>query len=435
MRLAHEQHRQGRPKGSYTPNPAEQEVYPVVDPPRVNPQPPGRFAMIARALVPTTGKGLVGGNSSGFSSVEVAPPAYSKPPSDPPVVPPASFDRDVRKQGPPPTGRSTWAPSLSREAQAPSPYRASTDAALKQKSKLPHGLTVQELKEMTKARLQAEATDTVDDGRPLRTPEPHAAPALETRTAPPPTPPFREGWNPDSRPSDGWDNASVGTSNSDAFPDFPEDYAFNRPRSYTSDSPGVGDGMIQSQASYTPGNSPYYDAMGYAQNRRRAATLSPRLGLGHVQEDRPVDIPIPMPSFSGSSGLSHPPGLQARPVSAFNSGSLGFARHGNCASNQNRPRTSSAVSLPARSDTADEFGLEPLCLSSPFGAVREESATPGLSDVFRDHRFSPVPSMMDNLGIYTDNRSRAATWSDGLMSSAELSDDLASLLKLAGPGE
>jgi hypothetical protein len=175
--------------------------------------------------------------------------------------------------------------------------------------------------------------------------------------------------------------------------------------------------------------------MGYAQNRRRAVTLSPRLGLGHVQEDRPVDMTIPMPSISGSAGLSHPPGLQARPVSAFNSHSLAYATNVNSAPAQNRARTSSAVSLPASSDTADEFGLEPLCLSYPFGAVREESATPGLSDVFRDNRFSPVPSMMDNLGIYTDNRSRAATWSDGLMSSAELSDDLASLLKLAGPGE
>ena len=143
--------------------------------------------------------------------------------------------------------------------------------------------------------------------------------------------------------------------------------------------------------------------------------------------------------MSGQSRSHGPPGLQARPAAAYNApNSFAYPSNATTCPPQNRPRTSSAVSLPPMSHTADEFDLEPSMRSSPFGVVREESVTPGLSDVFRDNRFSPVPSMMDGLGLYNDNRARAATWSDSLMGSAapaELSDDLASLLKLAGPDE
>jgi hypothetical protein len=97
------------------------------------------------------------------------------------------------------------------------------------------------------------------------------------------------------------------------------------------------------------------------------------------------------------------------------------------------------------SHTADEFGGG---VTASFDTVREESVPSGLfSDVFAyDRGFSPVvgqpPSMLNEFGLYhqssSDNRSRAATWSDSFMDSSEpveLSDDLAILLKLAGPDD
>lgn len=443
MRLAQEQQRQGKFKGGgYHTNPAEQEVYsaaqdrPADRAPRVQQPPPRMTPRASRAQ----GNGF-GGNGSGFNNVGGASPRYRNP-SEKMASP--SFDRDSRQHNKKYGGRSSgWSPSSApRETPSPSAYRGnSTTDASTNKSKLPHGLTVQELKEMTKARLQAEAADKPEDVRVLQTPEPHNVPAtiIEPRTAPPATPPYHEGWNSEPR-SDAWETASAGTSNSDAFSntDFSPDFNFNRnrARSYT-DSQGV---VHPSHIYSTSGNPPFYDSsMGFPQNRRRAATLSPRVGLSHVQEDYPVDGSIPMPSIPVSSNHSHGPALQARPVSAFTPNPpFGFASNANSATAQNRPRASSAVSLPPMSHTADEFDLEPSRRSSPFGIVREDCVTPGLSDVFRDNSFSPVPSLMSDLGLYSDNRTRAATWSESFIGSgapAELSDDLASLLKLAVPDE
>jgi hypothetical protein len=157
----------------------------------------------------------------------------------------------------------------------------------------------------------------------------------------------------------------------------------------------------------------------------------------------------------------------------------------------NRARTSSAVSLPSISHTAEEFGGVPATLrfSSQFDSVREDAAVTGLSDVFRGT--SPVfdsicGSSLQGFGgstttlpndsslglgssgstsfggsrmravtttsssdfilpstssseflLDSDPRHRAATWSApaatlDLFCGQDLSEDLASILKLSG---
>eukprot|EP00527_Entomoneis_sp_CCMP2396_P003977 CAMPEP_0198149132 /NCGR_PEP_ID=MMETSP1443-20131203/45147_1 /TAXON_ID=186043 /ORGANISM="Entomoneis sp., Strain CCMP2396" /LENGTH=177 /DNA_ID=CAMNT_0043814061 /DNA_START=225 /DNA_END=758 /DNA_ORIENTATION=- len=123
----------------------------------------------------------------------------------------------------------------------------------------------------------------------------------------------------------------------------------------------------------------------------------------------------------------------------------------------NRQRTSSAASMPPISHTADEFGLD--CsinndssaslsiFSSRFGAVREDAPlTPGLAEVFRVSSFDKSPGFIVNnkndlylqpRTVTLDNRIRASTWSEpfgsGLIGSCgDISDDLASILKLSG---
>lgn len=434
MRLAHEQQRQGRFKA----NAAEQEVYPIVDNNSRSAHPP---PLVATSNPP----------------VPPHPPVPPPPPANPPSfnnsggpgfahVPAASagseslaaqkFDRDTRYQAKKPTARPGGWSSSTTHRDTPSPaasYRGnSMDTSVKQKSKLPHGLTVQELKEMTKARLQAEAADKVEDSRLLRTPEPVSAPS-EPRVAPPPTPPYRQGWNANAR--EGWERAppNAMSSNPESFPnsDFQEEFDFKRARSYT-DEIGGGDGFLSqnsSRGTFNPSPSPsFYDhSMDFNQNRRRAATWSPRLGLSNVQEDCISGGSNVIPSIPGNSC---PPGLQARPMTPFGvsnnsvvSNNVGFSANSNLpfVQSQNRPRTSSAVSLPPMSQTADEFDLEPSLRPSPFGTVREESDTLGLAAVFRDNGLDDMPPVMNDLNF-----------SDGLMESVGLSDELATLLNLGG---
>ena len=95
------------------------------------------------------------------------------------------------------------ASSFSRSSSSKSTESATQAKQPNSKSKLPHGLTVQELKEMTRARLQAEAADgktTKDQGSPsatntaspasrnLQTPEPgvpSTVTALSSSSKPP----------------------------------------------------------------------------------------------------------------------------------------------------------------------------------------------------------------------------------------------------------
>jgi hypothetical protein len=384
------------------------------------------------------------------------------------------------------------------------------------KPKLPHGLTVHELKEMTKARLQAEAVEQKDGftGQPNESHAPvpstvnvgqqeHRDPHQMSRSQVSPIPPgfhghrmnsvspypdnldhqnrfAHEGWSPESRGgADAWETASVNSAASDYLPPdaaFPanfhagthsvDDYSFGRTRSY----PASGN------SNYAPheliqvpggaggaGPTGYYD--GYSPNRRRAATLSPRPGLTHLHEDRPVlsgDGGPGIPSFSSSS--SRRAHLPVRTRGAYNADAYHYPRQ----------RTSSTTSLPAISHTAEEFagGEESPSLFSQFESLREDDdaghSVTGLVDVFRgfpanyNGMSSPPPglgggdsdrlvmstSSSNGFGSFGDERTRASTWSGhtsdffgpGLFDSRNddqdgLAGDLALILKLSGAEE
>merc|ERR1712113_365585 len=116
----------------------------------------------------------------------------------------------------------------------------------------------------------------------------------------------------------------------------------------------------------SPGKLFYENSLGTA-NRQRALTLSPRPVLSLLHEDRPIisGEQLTMPSFSSSQ--RHP--MNVRGLSSnysnlvgasFSSENLGFGQAspgiiGRALPDSfNRPRTSSAVSLPAISNTAEE---------------------------------------------------------------------------------
>jgi hypothetical protein len=382
------------------------------------------------------------------------------------------------------------------------------------KPKLPHGLTVHELKEMTKARLHAEAAEKNDgDAKPNESHRPvpstvnvgpeHRDPHQMTRSQASPIPPgfhghrmlavspypdnldhqnrfgLEGGWSPEPRGGDAWETASVSTAASDYLPPDSafssggghDDYTFARSRTY----PAAGGSnfapheIMQVSTLPGPGSSPslsYYD--GYTPNRRRAATLSPRLGLMHLHEDRPVlsgEGGPGIPSFSSSSRRSH---LPARARGAYNADTFNYNA---------RQRTSSTTSLPATSNTAEEFaGTEANpSLFMQFESVTEyeyddsELSVTGLVDVFRG---SPSPASFNGMntgppGLVDsdrhisssssngfgsfgggDERARASTWSGhasdlfgpGLFDSRSddqdgLAGELALILKLAGAEE
>eukprot|EP00529_Nitzschia_sp_RCC80_P014447 CAMPEP_0113468232 /NCGR_PEP_ID=MMETSP0014_2-20120614/15243_1 /TAXON_ID=2857 /ORGANISM="Nitzschia sp." /LENGTH=718 /DNA_ID=CAMNT_0000360603 /DNA_START=46 /DNA_END=2202 /DNA_ORIENTATION=- /assembly_acc=CAM_ASM_000159 len=212
------------------------------------------------------------------------------------------------------------------------------------KNKLPHGLTVHELKEMTKARLQAEAGDKPENGpdsiaaasssstsstidRSLVGTSPHPPVTTNTNsgvivgrhTQPSPLPGVgAPSFRPVTHRSDTWDSASVASYNSTAG--FSDNFgsaesvvsdvgshAGNRNRSFTypavqvPESENFGANLNLSRESYS--NPPSAQASpskaglgGYSQgqysfdaavggNRRRAVTLSPN--AGSILEDRP----------------------------------------------------------------------------------------------------------------------------------------------------
>lgn len=366
--------------------------------------------------------------------------------------------------------------------------QSSFDSKNGKQPKLPHGLTVHELKEMTKARLQAEADEqgktTVTAGPVPSTvsvvPEYRDQHAMARSQASPLPPGFAhtrlnsgspypeaprlnsgspypevenryEAWSQESR-GDAWETASASTAASDylppdTFPAATEDYSFGRPRAY----PTNANNMQESNQLQSLSPS-FYDggAGSYPQNRRRAATLSPRPGLTHLHEDRPVlsgDGGPGIPSFSSARRL-----VPARNRVTYNNDSY------------SRARTSSTTSLPAISHTAEEFGDTPLLFSSPY-SVHEDTAggVTGLVDVFRDSpsSFNGRSAADSDLGIsasssngyggsFGDERARAATWSGhtsdlfgpGLFDSCNddtgqdtLAGDLASILKLSGAEE
>lgn len=402
------------------------------------------------------------------------------------------FSTPVRHAG---GGQRIYPPEhLSRSAPRPS-MSSSSDAASAGKPKLPHGLTVHELKEMTKARLQAGASEKRDITEPLgpvpsvvratqdyRDAHPRASP-----TAASPVPPSYYGRNnrspyPDSSfahhdnrsidsRNEGWENGSVNTQTSDYFGSEHafgvasfngEDHDFNRARSLSANSTGFAapHEFTSVQDDYLPQAQSFYSdpSAGLAPNRRRAATLSPRAGLSHLHEDRPViggqDLPG-LPSFH-----HHTPGMTSR-VPPRNRGAFLTSEQQQQqqtrynSEEDNRARTLSAVSLPTMSHTAEEFG-----------SLRSGSSVTGLSDVFREtpapvstafvggpdlHVVPAVSSVgLGSIDSY-EPRTRASTWGETTNSNnntsdlfgpslirgqdSELSDDLASILKLSGAEE
>ena len=462
-------------------------------------------------------------------------------------------------------------------------------------SKLPHGLTVHELKEMTKARLQAEAAETMPgdenpnrngismateggtsspfNGAPANSfqpvplqmqplqsqsmlPEQNSYYRQPAEVSPPPrafhsyhhqsTPsPYDNAshdpnrmlgnqYRADSYTESNWENASVTSHNSTVASDYlGSESAF---------SSGVGGGFSQAgddqsglslnrTQSYpipsresTPTSLPsplassYFDssaaAAAMASNRQRAMTLSPRPGLSLLHEDRPgfSDDALGIPSFSSSSRQARQQ-LPTRSRRSFSPimQSQGYASDsfaGGYGSNtagvfgvvyENRPRTSSAVSLPTISHTAEEFALDgyyggtmrssdgvniggapiqehdALSLTGAGESLMSSSSLYGSGDmrstssVFRDEygSISAPPGLGSSDGAVTgsfmnplmartgsmdgngsdNNRVRASTWvagcdvfgtSSSLYESTvddTLAGDLASILKLSGAEE
>eukprot|EP00542_Grammatophora_oceanica_P009413 CAMPEP_0194026076 /NCGR_PEP_ID=MMETSP0009_2-20130614/386_1 /TAXON_ID=210454 /ORGANISM="Grammatophora oceanica, Strain CCMP 410" /LENGTH=640 /DNA_ID=CAMNT_0038664583 /DNA_START=41 /DNA_END=1963 /DNA_ORIENTATION=+ len=331
------------------------------------------------------------------------------------------------------------------------------------KSKLPHGLTVQELKEMTKARLQNEAHEPSDGenappggvqtqaslgpqdsfGQAPSPPQrsfgsgslqssgsrlsaPAAQTLQKTQSAPPgfqslpssnslgsgmhPDPGAslsRESWTQQSSKAEAWENASATSMNSGsdyygsespAFSgagqptdDFNE-VSFSRSRSYPA-GPGPND---FENASSLGSSSSFYGAEGsFAGNRRRACTLSPRAGLSHLHEDRPL--------ITGFSELSMPSFDSVRAP-------LGFRRSGSDPNDNLRGRTYSGGAAPnemllsgtynrARTSSAPALFSSPGELLSPgeknpFGRITDDQGLPLSQSV-------PTSVMESVLGLET----------------------------------
>lgn len=284
----------------------------------------------------------------------------------------------------------------------------------KAKPKLPHGLTVQELKEMTKARLQAESSEQDNsaneptsrrEGAPFSSPQPSLG-----RTAPPGfegrsqssnsslTNPITPTWQ-QTPALDAWETASVASMNSSTYGSesaFPvsglEEIPLGRSRSYggvferprDAPSPTLGSGS--------------YDFQG---NRRRATTLSPRPGLSNLFEDRPLatgNEKSSLLSFQAAPGSQTRPGRSrgSSPANVWSSPGGGVIGSG---LNLNRPRTASAPSLPSSYPTTGDSVYQ----ASP--------ASEGHNDFVSVFRNSPVPGSGANAppGLFPRPESAAST--------------------------
>ena len=291
--------------------------------------------------------------------------------------------------------------------------------------------------------------------------------------------------------SEAWETASVSTSASDYPASLNGTASFNGDEAIT-----FGRASTFPNNNSLSGNdwSDHYQVPladnSYAPNRRRAVTLSPRPGLVQLNEYRPVlpppSVPMDMNLVNSNSGVG-PLGRHASssfPQQQF----IDYMLPHYADTAGNRARTLSAVSLPSISHTAEEFGGGRF--SSQFDSVREDTAVTGLSDVFRgaspvfdsicgsslqgfgsstttlpnDTSLGLVSSGSTSFGasrmraatttsssdfilpstssseflLDSDPRHRAATWSESanqtldLFCGQDLSEDLASILKLSG---
>lgn len=501
------------------------------------------------------------------------------------------------------TGRSSSSPTL--PATSPSTPSGGYNTASSNQggqsnssSKLPHGLTVHELKEMTKARLQAEAAEKMSAPADIETRDTSVQPTpygqqqqqqsqsmqfdrmgqgsdvhLVSTQAPTKSLSYDQGsqvrqpaqvsplpaaFQNYSAPSssfdcnssndqrtipvgnrnrldsfpDNWESASVTSHNSTVASDYlgsesafpsavgggfsqmeePPGMALGRTQSYPiGNSRPFGNEMLSRETSMTPtsmssphgsSSSSYFDPS--MQSRQRAMTLSPRPGLSLLHEDRPgfSDEDLGIPNFSSSrhgrqpltarSRRSFSPVLQQQTFVEQPSLVGGFGSHAPGVIGgsilDNRPRTSSTVSLPAISHTAEEFALDstlrrssdsvnvnnrggaPIRENPPIGSAESflsssslygssDSAGQSSASVFRnDFGGIPAPPGLGGpsrgdgaTGGIDSNRGRAATWVAGQMSGADsmfgsgglydysgedtLAGDLASILKMSGAEE
>jgi len=397
---------------------------------------------------------------------------------------------------------STSQPSSQRSRPPTSHLSSSFESSAK--PKLPHGLTVSELKEMTKARLQAEASSESQEKGLSNSSISPALPMFEHRDKAPdsrsPLPPTigaqrprthsasRDAWSQDggSR-SEAWETGSVSTAASDYLGSesaygvgsyagddpSPSPYGLNGsfhshggPVSNFSDAPPPDSLLLPGVARSSPSPSMYADGIG--QNRRRAATLSPRQGLSYLDERHEVQGELPVfPSFISPMNRLYP-------------SRSSYSSRGNAPSTiePTRARTSSAASLPPISHTAEEFEHPAAASfrrypSGHIASLREDAPSPtvtGLADVFRESppgfRNVAVPppglcgtSVPSGLGLRSglgsvdsfsggsggDPRGRASTWAGssadgvfgpGLIGTSvqpqdAICDDLATILNLS----
>lgn len=324
-------------------------------------------------------------------------------------------------------------------------------------SKLPHGLTVYELKEMTKARLEAEAMNqhrvvSLEGNIPLSNVDSFTNDSYGvTPSAPSPIPtigynsrsstrsPYISGVDTSFEP---WENTSVSTSASDfqttdalyssglhgsnAILHTVDDVIpFSRSTSYPNhpNAGGTGWGKTTSSLSSHDGQyhqqhivqqGSYFDS--HLPNRRRATTLSPRVGTSFVSHGGPADIRSGSGSSHGRNILFHDDkGYNdveniTRPISSYplqhrhsdNCGIIGgtdlLSTIGILDSNRIRTASLPTILCPTSEDYATQF-------QSTFGSVDENAilhastnhdvdppVVAGLSDVFR----TSTPSCFDD---------------------------------------
>lgn len=335
---------------------------------------------------------------------------------------------------------------------------------------------------MTKARLQAEASDKNDvptarfeyreQGPSTPSPSSQVLNSQRARTHSQ----GRDGWSQDSR-ADTWETCSVSTAASD-FLGSESAYgvgslAGENPSPFGLTLTGPDARPLDNVAfpSVSSSSGFYMDSSSLHPNRRRAATLSPRQGLSHLDEQRELydnrDLPS-LPSFATPNGKLYHRSRNSYGPDRY-PGGLGVIGGVN---DPNRPRTSSAASLPAVALTTDEFSVAELAsfggpasgISTLHEVVVPSPSVTGLADGFRATPTppgfsSPVqappglgsrPRVATSVGFgdglqglegFSDPRGRAATWGgpgsmfgSGLFGSSTtddaLSQDLASILKL-----
>lgn len=368
---------------------------------------------------------------------------------------------------------------------------------LQQKSKLPHGLTVQELKEMTKARLQAEAatkSNQVEMGQSIQMGQALSEASPSSRGQPltiqqlSPIPPGFASDNhhsvwPSSSSCDrteNWDSLSIGGSDpvpgsvgekpsSDVFLLVPTQVSVaseldaNRLRPNAAISQHLPLSMPEDSCSVLGHRPPYS-----SEARERSFSSDAHSDILMPHQPRSVNRERAFSSDTYPSLHHHHPHASTALLQRQGAGLPGaFTAPIAMGSGSG---TTSGSSLSSTLHTANSLSIDSLCqgnnsalnsnrFPSPFGAVREDEplGTPGLADVFRVSSFDKSTGMMSSspssmypqdLGCLpvagfassqaADNRMRAATWSEpGSLfgSSGNDFDDLASILKLSGATE